>query len=85
MLTAMFFSCKKYQVNGHCIIVYAGRMHHYIKIDGKKYMEKNALVSFSPITLSAELDSGEKIDVHIPWFTKRMTLHADGILVDPIL
>lgn len=84
-LTALFFSCKQYYVNGHCIIVYAGRMHHYIKIDGRKYTEKNALISFSPITLTAELESGERIDVNIPWFTKRMTLHVDGMLIEPTL
>ena len=48
-LTALFFSCKSYQINGHYIVVYAGRMNHYIKVDGRKIDEKNSLISFSAI------------------------------------
>ncbi len=83
LITALFFNCKRYRVNGHVIIVYTGRLRHYIKVDGKKYDQKNALISFSPITLNAVLDTQERIEVYIPFFTKRMTVRADGILVNP--
>ena len=83
LITALFFNCKRYLVNGHVIIVYTGRLRHYIKVDGKKYDQKNALISFSPITLNAVLDTQERIEVYIPFFTKRMTVRADGILVNP--
>ena len=82
-LTALFFSCKTYRVGEHEIVVYAGRMKHYIKIDGRKYDEKNALISFSAITLNAMLDSGEKIEVYIPSFTKRISLRVNGVLETP--
>ena len=82
-LTALFFSCKSYQINEHFIVVYAGRMHHYIKVDGKKIDEKNSLISFSAINLNAVLDTGEEINVHIPAVTKRMSLRVNGILEQP--
>ena len=82
-LTALFFSCKSYQINGHYIVVYAGRMHHYIKVDGKKIDEKNSLISFSAINLNAVLDTGEEINVYIPAFTKRMSLRVNGVLEQP--
>ena len=83
ILTALFFSCKSYQINGHYIVVYAGRMHHYIKVDGKKIDEKNSLISFSAINLNAVLDTGEEINVYIPAFTKRMSLRVNGVLEQP--
>ena len=83
VLSALFFSCKTYRIGKHMIVVYAGRTKHYIKIDGRKYDEKNALISFSAITLNATLDSGEKIDVYISSFTKRISLRVNGVLETP--
>ena len=81
VISALFFNCKTYYINGHTVIVYAGRLHHYIKIDGRKIDEKNALISFSAITLTANLDMNNKIEVYIPSFTKRLTLRFNGILM----
>ena len=83
LITALFFNCKRYLVNGHEIIVYTGRLQHYIKVDGKKYDQKNALISLSPITLNAVLDTQERIEVYIPSFTKRMTVRVDGVVANP--
>jgi hypothetical protein len=83
VLTSLFFSCKSYLVGEHRILVYAGRMHHYIKIDGQKHDEKNSLISFVAITLNATLETGEVIEVHIPSFTKRTSLKVNGKLETP--
>lgn len=82
-LTSLFFSCKTYRVGEHVIVVYAGRMKHYIKVDGRKYDEKNALISFSAIKLNATLETGEQIEVYIPSFTKRLSLRVNGVLAEP--
>ena len=82
-LTSLFFSCKTYRVGEHVIVVYAGRMKHYIKIDGQKYDEKNALISFSAIKLNATMETGEQIEVYIPSFTKRISLRVNGVLETP--
>ena len=82
-ISALFFSCKTYRVGEHVIVVYAGRMKHYIKIDGRKYDEKNALISFSAIKLNATMETGEQIEVYIPSFTKRISLRVNGVLETP--
>ncbi len=84
-ITALFFSCKTYRIGGYFIVVYAGRMHHYIKIDGKKYDEKNPLISFSSITLNAVLESDDRIEVYITGLTKRISLRLNGVLEAPEL
>lgn len=83
VLSSLFFNCKSYLINGHKVVVYAGRLHHYIKIDGRKFDEKNTFISFSAIKLSASLDENAKIEVYIPSFTKRITLRVNGILEQP--
>jgi hypothetical protein len=84
VLSSLFLNCKAYSIYGHCVVVYAGRLHHYIKVDGRKYDEKNTLISFSAITLTAQLLEGDKIEVYIPSFTKRMSLRVNGILEEPV-
>ena len=83
VLSVLFFSCKTYRINGHSVIVYAGRMQHYIKIDGQKHDEKNALISFTALTLSASTNEGDRIEVYISSFTKRISLRVNGVLQSP--
>ena len=83
VITALFFNCKSYEINGHCIVVYSGRLHNYIKVNGRKIDEKNVLLPFHQLWLNATLDTGEYIEVHIPAVTKRFTLRSNGVLQNP--
>ena len=84
-LTALCFSCKQYRCGEHTVTVYAGRMHHYIKVDGIKVDERNALISFSGIFMNNKLPEGDLMEVYISSFTKRITLRCGGVLMTPDL
>ena len=83
LLCAFMLSCKEYEYNDHHIVVYAGFVKHYIKIDGEKMDEYNTAVSFVPITMSTTLVSGEIIDATIS-LSNRISVKLNNRLLAPI-
>ena len=70
LLSALLLSCKVYEYEGHTIVVYAGRFHHYIKIDGVKTDEHNTLLRFTAIHLSSTADDGTNYQATISLFNR---------------
>ena len=84
LIFCLCLSCKRYSYNNHDILVYAGRLHHYVKIDGVKYDQKSMLLSFSPIILQTTTPDGDTIEVSISSLTKRINLRINGMLQQAI-
>ena len=83
LLLCYCLSCKTYAYNGHEILVFAGRLQHYIKVDGEKMDQKTALLSLSPFALQAKTADGDLIEVSVAALTKRIDLKANGMLQKP--
>ncbi len=64
-ISSLSLSCRVYHYDDSKIIVYSGRFHHYIKVDGEKMDEHNTLSSFFAIYLSCTLEDGTDINVTI--------------------
>ena len=65
-INALFFlSCKRYYYNNQKIVVYAGILHHYIKVDDEKCDEHTTLMRFIPIKLATSLADGSLMECTI--------------------
>ena len=76
---SLLLSCKAYDYNGKEIIVYAGWYHHYIKVDGVMVDEHNTITSFTPIVMSATLESSTELRATIS-LTNRISLKINNQL-----
>lgn len=65
LITSLLLSCKVYDYNGVEIIVYAGRYHNYIKVNGTITDEHNTLRTWTAITLSCALDDDTELKATI--------------------
>lgn len=83
LLTALFFNCKSYTVDGHSVVVFAGRMRHYIKLDGVLLDEKNSLIAFIPVSLSSVTPEGTVLEAYASGFIKRISLKVNHVLQQP--
>lgn len=80
-IVALLVNYKKYQINGHSIIVYAGFYHHYIKVDGNIVDENNTAFSLAPIVLSSTVDNEEIKATINP--SNRITVKYQNVLIRP--
>ena len=83
LIFCLCLSCKSYSCNNHEILVFAGRLQHYIKVDGVKIDQKSALFSLSPFALQATTAEGDRIEASISSLTKRINLKINGMLQNP--
>lgn len=82
-ISTILLSCKVYLYDDQKIMVYAGRYHNYIKVDGVKYDEFNTFSSRLVIYLSCTLDDGTYVDATIT-ANNRITLKIDNKLYNNI-
>lgn len=80
-ISTFMINCRKYKINGHDIIIYAGAVWHYIKVDGEKTDEHNTLVSYTPISLSYTMEDGIELSVLIS-LTNHITFKMNGKLIN---
>ena len=83
VIATFLLSCKKYNVDGCEIIVFAGFTNHYIKANGVKIDEYKAVLSFLPVTMSATLENGKVITATIST-NNRIAVKINNRLVKPI-
>jgi len=55
---SLTLSCKVYDYNGRQIIVYAGWMKRYMKVNGTKVDERSTMFTYTTINLGCVLDDG---------------------------
>ncbi len=80
---SMLMSCKKYEYDGHEIIVYAGYIKRYVMIDGDVKDEYSSWINYAPINLTCTLNDGEAVNVRISP-TCRIVLKINGNLIKNI-
>lgn len=78
---ALMLSCKEYVYKGNYIVVYAGFYNHYILVNGEKYDEHKALLSWVPIYLDCVLENGGDVNVTIST-SNRIALKINGRLCE---
>ena len=78
-IRSLLLSCKVCEYNGNDIIVYAGWIQHYIKVNGKIMDEINTFIMYTPISLSCTLDDGTIISASIT-VASRITLKINNQL-----
>lgn len=83
LIDSFLLSCKKYNVDGCEIIVFAGFANHYIKANGVKIDEYKTVFKFSPITMNATLENGKVITATVST-TNRIAVKINNRLVKPI-
>ncbi len=57
-IQSLTLSCKVYDYNGRQIIVYAGWMKRYMKVNGVKVDERSTMLTYTTINLGCVLDDG---------------------------
>lgn len=77
-------NCKEFEIDGQRVLVYAGHLHFYIKVDGEKYDEIVHCALFSATRLHTVLDCDLPIDVTISAGLKRIRLKFNDRLIEPI-
>lgn len=77
-------NCKEFEIDEKRVLVYAGHLHFYIKVDGEKYDEIVHCALFSPTRLHTILDCDQPIDVTISAGLKRIRVKFNDRLIDPI-
>lgn len=80
-IMSFFLSYKEYQYNTKTISIYAGFIHHTLRVDGKKCDEYNTLSSYVPIVLLTTLEDGTKIEAKIS-LSNRITLKINDKLYE---
>ena len=80
---SLLMSCKKYEYDGHEIIVYAGFIKRYVMIDGDVKDEYSTWINYAPINLTCTLNDGSSVNVRIST-TCRITLKVNGNLIKDI-
>ena len=76
-------NCKEFEIDGQRVLVYAGHLHFYIKVDGEKYDEIVHCALFSATRLHTVLDCEQPIDVTISTGLKRIRLKFNDRLIEP--
>lgn len=78
-INSLLLNCKIYEYNGNEIIIYAGWVHHYIKVNGQITDIHDTLFTRIPIILSYALDDGTQLNVIITTMN-RITLKINNKL-----
>ena len=81
LISSLFLNYQEYEFDDKTIIsVYAGWIHHTLRINGKKYDEHTTLHSFVPIKLSTTVNC-VKIEATISRFCNRIALKINDKLI----
>ncbi len=82
VISSFFLNCKVYQYGDNAIIVYAGRFHRYLSVNGEKMDEANSLIRFRTIMLSCTLEDGTTIKARCSG-SNRIALKVNNRLLAP--
>lgn len=78
-VASLFLNYKEYHFKGMVISVYAGWIHHTLRINGEKYDEHTTLFSYVPIKLSTTVND-VKIKATVSRFCNRIALKINDKL-----
>jgi len=75
-VTSFFLKCRTCKMGNDDVTIYAGRIHHYIKINGEKCAACDQLISTKPIFLQYRAMNGDTLDVLITPVTKHISIRT---------